>query len=303
MKPQVPKTNIDSVKKIIRNKFSQINLKHVKLVGCGCDNDAFLINNKFIFRIQRSKYGISHIESRLLADLYDYVTLKVPKVIFSGEYRKKHYFIYEIVPGIKLNKDILSSLSKKEVRIIFLRILKFLDELHGFPVRRALKAGIKKVNLKRYFKDILLKSREKVFIKLNENEINAINDIFEKYLGDPKNFEYTPSLVHADLSKDHIFYDYKIKKIIGVIDFGDIQINDPLWDLIYLGSFGKVFEDYINSRKDSYFIKKKINLFLLTRALYGLKKAIKKKDEKKFDEERKEINKRIKQFYSNIFHY
>ncbi|MBS3168484.1 phosphotransferase, partial [Candidatus Woesearchaeota archaeon] len=170
-------------------------------------------------------------------------------------------------------------------------------------VRRALKAGIKKVNLKRYFKDILLKSREKVFIKLNENEINAINDIFEKYLGDPKNFEYTPSLVHADLSKDHIFYDYKIKKIIGVIDFGDIQINDPLWDLIYLGSFGKVFEDYINSRKDSYFIKKKINLFLLTRALYGLKKAIKKKDEKKFDEERKEINKRIKQFYSNIFHY
>src|SRR5690606_32545940 len=45
-------------------------------------------------------------------------------------------------------------------------------------------------------------------------------------------------LLHGELSPDHVLYDEAAGKVTGVIDFGDMAIGDPAWDLVYL------YEDY-----------------------------------------------------------
>ena len=41
-------------------------------------------------------------------------------------------------------------------------------------------------------------------------------------------------LLHGDLSPDHVLFDRSHQRQSGVIDFSDLTIGDPAWDLLYL---------------------------------------------------------------------
>ena len=53
---------------------------------------------------------------------------------------------------------------------------------------------------------------------------------------DPTGFR--PALLHGDLSPGHVLYDPRAGLLTGVIDFGDVMIGDPAWDLVF------IYEDY-----------------------------------------------------------
>lgn len=57
---------------------------------------------------------------------------------------------------------------------------------------------------------------------------------FEEYLNNKDNFDYTPKLIHADLSINHLLYNEENEEFIGIIDFGDMQIGDLDFEYIYL---------------------------------------------------------------------
>ena len=80
--------------------------------------------------------------------------------------------------------------------------------------------------------------RETAYHLLNQSSINYVERLLKGYLSDASNFTYVPALLHADFGPEHIIYDDIAKAIVGVIDFGDIQIGDPDYDLMYL------YEDY-----------------------------------------------------------
>ena len=49
-------------------------------------------------------------------------------------------------------------------------------------------------------------------------------------------------MIHADLSPEHILYDPVKQTIEGIIDWGDIEIGDPDYELNWLyGSYGDGF--------------------------------------------------------------
>ena len=63
--------------------------------------------------------------------------------------------------------------------------------------------------------------------RLEKDEREYVEQLYDEYLGDPGNFDYEPTVIHADLSPEHILYDPVTQAVAGVIDFGDIEIGDP----------------------------------------------------------------------------
>ena len=92
-----------------------------------------------------------------------------------------------------------------------------------------------------------------------------VEHLFQGYLDYDGSFEYTPALLHADLSGDHIFSTADGWDIAGIIDFGDIRIGDPVYDLMYLyQDYGTEFiDDLVGyfSRKHFANIQPKLQFF------------------------------------------
>ncbi len=61
-------------------------------------------------------------------------------------------------------------------------------------------------------------------------------------LGDRRNFDYEPQLVHGDLAPYHILADKPAARLSGVIDFGVAGLGDPATDLgCLLQAYGESF--------------------------------------------------------------
>ncbi len=74
-------------------------------------------------------------------------------------------------------------------------------------------------------------TRELVYPMLDQRERDYVGRLYEGYLGDVRNFDYEPTVLHADLSPEHIILPRKHR---GVIDFGDMVIGDPDYELHWL---------------------------------------------------------------------
>lgn len=70
----------------------------------------------------------------------------------------------------------------------------------------------------------------------------ALTHLIERFLADERNFAYTPCLLYADFAPEHILYDVDSREVAGIIDWGDLAIGDPDFDLLYLRQdYGEAF--------------------------------------------------------------
>jgi aminoglycoside 2''-phosphotransferase len=67
---------------------------------------------------------------------------------------------------------------------------------------------------------------------------------FERFLGDERNCNYTPALIHSDFGPSNILYDARTESISGIIDFSSTGWGDPAVDfaaIICSVSYGEEF--------------------------------------------------------------
>jgi len=80
-----------------------------------------------------------------------------------------------------------------------------------------------------------------VSLHLSREQRAALDRVFDDYTGDPRSFHFTPRVLHADFSAEHILSD-GAGKITGIIDWGDVSWGDPDYDFAYLyADFGLPF--------------------------------------------------------------
>ena len=103
---------------------------------------------------------------------------------------------------------------------------------------------------------------------------------------------YKPTVIHGDLSEDHIII---INDGIGIIDFGDVRIFDPAYDFIwaYLYDeklFDKIYKNYKINKDD--FFKYRIKEFYIKRtAYYGIVYADRINDKQLLEKEMNNLRK------------
>ena len=68
--------------------------------------------------------------------------------------------------------------------------------------------------------------------KLRPPEADNLRRRFEEHLSTPRDVSLRPSVLHADLSRDHILM--QDEAVVAVIDFGDVNWGDADYDFTYL---------------------------------------------------------------------
>ncbi len=227
------------------------------------DSKAFLINGGYIFRFPKFEWsgGQLGIEIKLLPELRKSVTLNIPNFEFVGRQSNGFPFVgYKKIRGVALDEECISKMNEEELNNLVQQISQFFNEVHTFPVHKAVSLGVELDNFRESYLADLERMRNEIYKNLDQRVQNYVEKIFNDYLSDKVNFNYTPQLLHADLSPEHIIYNENKKKIEGIIDFGDVKVGDPDYDLMYL--YEGLGVDFLNQLLKIYHRNDKSDLIL-----------------------------------------
>jgi aminoglycoside phosphotransferase (APT) family kinase protein len=191
---------------LIAAQFPALADAHIRRVGGGWDNAAFLVAERFIFRFpQRAIAGpLIDRENRLLPLIAPHVPAKIPFPRFAGAPSDAYPWAfsgYEILPGVSACSRVPDDIARQALAEDLAR---FLRALHSIDAAPLLEAGLPGDYIGR----------------LDPQRLKVEEDPLEGPL----------CVVHGDVYARHILLDER-KRLSGVIDWGDLHYGQPAVDL------------------------------------------------------------------------
>ncbi len=237
-----PDINItdDFAKSILIKQFPRLSPVKIKCIGEGWDNKVFLVNDQFIFRFPHREIAASLIEreNTVLEHLQDLVNLKLPNPIYVGKPGGNypyHFHGYQMINGKSGYHANLSATSRNKS---ITKLAKFLKRLHSITEAKAGAIGAKDQVFDRTDVVKAVNALTDRVEKINARNIALINlSAFneEMKIAAAVNLPKTKVLVHGDLYCLHLMFDNE--ELVGIIDWGDVGINNPAVDLGVIFSF------------------------------------------------------------------
>lgn len=286
-------------KKVILEKYPQFINSSFEANNSGWTNFAIKVDGKYIFRFPKHEdayYAISK-EYKVLKILNERLpkNIKVPNYIYSSLNTDYPFVGYELIDGIFLTKDVYAGLDNDKKTILSNDMAEFLNVLHSIDYKIL---GLDIEDPIKKYQDFFSLIQANCFKYFDKDLIDVTIKFFDYYFNDKTMFDYTPTLIHGDLSEDHIIIT---EEGVGIIDFGDLMVFDPAYDLIWAyicdECFYKELIDKYKGNKDRYF-EHRIRDFHIKRPPYdGIIYANQIHDEEML---KKELNKLRESFLTEI---
>jgi aminoglycoside 2''-phosphotransferase len=238
------KANLDKTKQDLARAYPELNVKAIEFTGEGDFAHAFTVNDELmiLFALNPESSVFLAREANLLPHLVKQIDISIPDISRSGRYGDEGYtFIcYPKIPGIPLSDEhFFDSTPGKQHRFAE-TISRFLRQLHSFNTDKARQAGIEERDYRKENYRYLEESRGLIYPLVDQ----GVRDYIEKKFEANAEPDFSPVLMHDDLSSEHILFDPERREITGIIDFSDMIIGDGIEDLMYLyDDFGVEFID------------------------------------------------------------
>jgi aminoglycoside 2''-phosphotransferase len=215
-------------------------------LGEGMDSLAVLVGDAFAFRFAKHAEAATGLrrEIALLPRLAPRLPLDVPRFEYVGVHSGTGlpFVGYGLIRGEPLHRALYDGLPEGTREGVLADIADFLRAVHAFPVEEALRCGVAAEASRAAYAEDLRSTREQVFPLLDVATRRRVESRLEAFLADDANFAFTPRLLHADLWPEHILFSRDEGRLAGVIDFGDVSIGDPDYDLAFFaGRLGPGF--------------------------------------------------------------
>ena len=242
-------------KDAILKKYPELSNSSFKADNSGWTNFAIKVDNKYLFRFPKNEEAYKSIrkEYKILDILNKRLpnNIQVPKYIFSDLECDCPFVGYEMIQGEFLTKELFDSLSDEKKETVLNNTAVFLNMLHSVDYSEL---GLVPTDSIKWYKDLYNRVQKICFKYFDEDLKSRTVRLFEDFFKDETMHNYKPTLIHGDLSDDHIIVT---DSGIGIIDFGDLMVFDPAYDLIWAyvcdsKFFYKLFDKY-NGNKDNYF--------------------------------------------------
>ena len=205
----------------------------LRLLGYGYDFVNLVDASDAVFRIPRGAGSAARLrrELSLLPQLSSLVSVQVPKPTPLLETAELPWggSRYELIDGTPLDRwhGPVTNLADD--------LAQFLAQLHSFPVDDAVSLGVEPADTWTSGFEAL---GEKVIPPLRDHvsttEHDAVRRWWEGFIGQLSSWRFTPSLIHGDLSAEHVLVSDQ--GLVGVIDFGEVRVGDPAFDVAGLSS-------------------------------------------------------------------
>jgi len=232
----------------IKTHFSEVPLENAKLITKGWDNDVVILDDKFVFRFpKRDKYNDRFkAEIKLLRYLAPKMPVPVPDYIYTPE--DLSFGGYKMLPGVEMTPEVFSKFSDTQKETIAEQLGKFLSVMHATPIETVKGFGFEEEEggywwSKNHTEQTWQGLRDKVFSKLNQEEVRWIEHQFTQYLS--LSFDFDITVIHSDFTDDHIFVDTAQGVVTGVIDFADTEFSDPALDFAGMWYYGDYFPQQV----------------------------------------------------------
>ena len=279
--------DFETGKKAILNKYPELKNSQFKSDNSGWTNFAIKVDDKYLFRFPRNEeaYLAINKEYKILEILNEKLpsNIKVPNYIYSNINDDYPFVGYEMIQGDFLTSDVFESLDEIKKENVLNNMSTFLNTLHLVDYKEL---GLEPTNPIEWYKDLFNRVQNICFKYFDDNLKEKTIKLFNMYFEDETMYNYEPTLVHGDLSEDHIIIT---SDGVGIIDFGDLMVFDPAYDLIWAyicdkNFYNNLFEKY-NGHKDDNF-EHRIRDFHIIRPPYdGIIYADKIHDDNMINEE------------------
>jgi aminoglycoside phosphotransferase (APT) family kinase protein len=246
-----------SILESIAHSIPGFDVKSVELEGEGDFCRAYTVNDVWLFRFARNSEGSLSLgrEAVLLPVLARNVLLPIPNPVFSGHELVTGFAFtgHRKIPGIALTRENLNALGLPGQAECARVIAGFLDDLHSFDVEQARPLGVPESDYPFARTEEGLKQGDAAAIYRAEAErlasypeLDAGTRLYctrlAQQLAGSTSGSIIHSLVHGDLSQEHILHNPETSHVTGIIDFSDAMITTPLLDYVYLyRSYGSAF--------------------------------------------------------------
>jgi len=228
-------------RQIIAACFPELLIDSCAIHSEGWDSVAVAVNDELIFRFpkRRDVEPQYQIERRLLPALAGALPLPIPNVEFfwPGAAAYSGSFIgHHLIEGAQL---ISAHLTPNHVDDIARQLGEFLSALHRFPSEQATQLDVPASDRgawQRRYQNQYEQIQSRVLPLLDQATRARIVRDWKAFLNDDTRFSIT--LIHHDLSNEHILYSAGRATISGIIDWGDTAIGDPAIDFTGLLAAG-----------------------------------------------------------------
>lgn len=226
--------------RLIARQFPQLAPVRLEALSAGWDNLAFLVNARFVFRFPRREIAAPLIarEARVLPLLAPHLPLRVPVPEYVGtpEAEYPHTFAgYAIIPGETACR---CEWSEHERAAQVATLADFLRLLHRIPIDEETRRWAPRDEFARAdLKQRAPKLKERLASKtaaLRPRELGALLELVDEPAAAAQPLAQA-CWVHGDFYARHLICENK--RLVGVIDWGDIHLGDPALDLSIAFSF------------------------------------------------------------------
>ncbi len=231
--------------KQIKNNFPDLTFKKSDIIDHGWNKTIIVLDDKIVFSFPKNKEAREKFraEVEILPKLSKKFTLATPD--FQYIPADKSFAGYNFVIGEPLTIKDFKKLNSSQQNKIAKQLSNFLNELHTFSTSTAKKHGVSVAWSEKEARNYYSNQIETVYKKLQTKDQKLLKNIFETYCSDKIKNDFKKTVVHQDLTSDHILIDKKTNKVTGIIDLGNIQISDPAEDFSKLWEYSEKFVDKV----------------------------------------------------------
>ncbi|MDE2802660.1 MAG: phosphotransferase, partial [Chloroflexota bacterium] len=178
------------------------------LAGEGMDNVALTVNDEYVFRFPKIAKAAAKVavEAALLPELQERVDVRIPCPEFVGTDPRTglSFSGYRRIDGVPLEPEVMFGLDPAVRAGLMEQIVRFIRQVHSFPVDRAALLGLRTNDYEAEYAGDLAQVRELVYPMLEQEEREYVERLYAGSLGDVRNLDFVPTVIHADLSPEHI---------------------------------------------------------------------------------------------------
>ena len=204
----------------LRERLPDVAGERIAHIGDGWDSEVHVVDGRWVVRVARRPEVAARLraEVALLAELAPVLPVVVPRIEASGA----DWVAYPWIDGTPIREGAPAA-----------DVAAFLSALHGFPVERAVSAGVPHRDWEREVDELLDDFERRVSPLLAPAERALADRRFAAFRTDPASFAFRPALIHADLGPEHLLCAPD-GRLVGVIDGTDARIGDPALDFAWL---------------------------------------------------------------------
>jgi aminoglycoside 2''-phosphotransferase len=213
--------------------FPTLNVRRFSLLGEGWDSVALLVNDQLVFRFaKRPDAAVRQArEAELLPLLSDRLPLPIPRYTYTWTdpaWPGKRIVGYQLIAGEPLDRSRPEQHAAQAAQLGV-----FVSAMHAVPLEEARRHGVvgrDAASLREGYRGFFARVRANMLSLFTAQEQAAIVAFWSGYLDDDACFTFMPTLVHRDLVPEHVLFDPATGHLTGVIDWGDVGVDDPAVD-------------------------------------------------------------------------